>query len=399
MAKYVITKTKGKYLEETNYWGTSYSKVEIPDGVEDSIVDSFHLNPDLPKISLETWDAAVTMYFDYAKTGWSLEAHTLFYLHPKTNTWYILVPEQIVSGGSVDVDNYDKLVDIITGQEIFYSQTDEYGLEWAGTSHSHGTMALDDFSAKDDRDELKMSGIHILVSTINPVNFTYKITASIVAKGIRYYFDPKHIIKDISNHASQRVSRQYHRSFTTDGSSLETFYINLNTSYSKKVNDQIKMSIREIKPTTNIKEFNLNNANKVEVVEKIVPIDLNSTRNKNPWSKSAKEEEEENFYLDPYYESSNSEDVSKFVEEEFKKQSKGAKRKQNNKYKDPYNDLYTDSYYDDEYSAFFTSADDNCYEIDYLDMYIDELLQMGYTLKDISRKLSLIKVEDNLEYI
>lgn len=103
---------------------------------------------------------------------------------PDFKEWRILVPKQKVSGGSVDAD-FSELCDIETG-EVF----EGFPPDWhhAGSSHSHNTMSAF-FSATDDRSELGVPGLHIVVGSIKKNEGTYTYKASVVLRQLRKNVD------------------------------------------------------------------------------------------------------------------------------------------------------------------------------------------------------------------
>ena len=108
---------------------------------------------------------------------------------PHYDEWRIFVPKQKVSGGSVDAD-LSELCDIETG-EIF----DGIPAGWAhaGSSHSHNSMGAF-FSPTDDRSELGVPGMHIVVGSIDKKKSTYAYKASIVLRQLRKKLDIEEVV-------------------------------------------------------------------------------------------------------------------------------------------------------------------------------------------------------------
>ena len=95
--------------------------------------------------------------------------------------WKIVVPKQTVSGVSVKSVLANN-VDIETGEK--YTQFPPEGWVHAGSSHSHNTMQAF-FSSTDDKSELTVPGLHIVVGAINHKKNEYSYKASIVAQKLR----------------------------------------------------------------------------------------------------------------------------------------------------------------------------------------------------------------------
>jgi len=108
---------------------------------------------------------------------------------PNYDEWKILVPKQKVSAGSVDADLSD-LCDIETGERY-----DGIPPGWAhaGSSHSHNTMGAF-FSSTDDRSELTVPGLHIVIGSIDKVKSTYSYKASVVLRQLRKNVDLDEVV-------------------------------------------------------------------------------------------------------------------------------------------------------------------------------------------------------------
>lgn len=99
--------------------------------------------------------------------------------------WRILIPKQIVSGGSVNAD-LSETIDIVTGER--FDAFPPVGWVHAGSSHSHNTMAAF-FSGTDDKSELTVPGLHIVVGRIDKKKMTYEHKASVVLRQLRKKVD------------------------------------------------------------------------------------------------------------------------------------------------------------------------------------------------------------------
>lgn len=162
--------------------------------IQETELNQIQFNPEAKKLPSDLWSAIVKLYFHFAKEMNS-EVRVELYKHLTTNEWKVGVPKQEVSTALCTNHDGTDVVDILTGEQ-FNPESDEFGAWYQfGTSHSHGKLTLDRFSVTDDADELKKEGPHILVSCIDLVNNTYKVTGSVVWNGQRQYVDYKHLIE------------------------------------------------------------------------------------------------------------------------------------------------------------------------------------------------------------
>jgi hypothetical protein len=99
--------------------------------------------------------------------------------------WRILVPKQDVSGGSVHAQTAESC-DIETG-EMFNVFPPEGWLH-AGSSHSHNTMSAF-FSPTDDKSELTVPGLHIVIGKVDKKDMSYEHKSSIVLRQLRKKVD------------------------------------------------------------------------------------------------------------------------------------------------------------------------------------------------------------------
>jgi hypothetical protein len=189
----VRTKRDGCWSPKVSTWGSFYVKVDDPDAtvVSKKELEEFTLKPNFPKIPGDLWQAVIQFYFHYARQG--LEAQVLLLLSLETKQdWKIVVPEQIVSGASVETKDFSKAVDILTGEPIEHWEPEGYA--HCGSGHSHHRMLVS-FSHEDDENELEVPGIHILVKGINLKANTYAIDASVVQARQRFIVPYQDIIE------------------------------------------------------------------------------------------------------------------------------------------------------------------------------------------------------------
>lgn len=99
--------------------------------------------------------------------------------------WRILVPKQVVTGASVNAD-LSETIDIVTGER--FNAFPPVGWVHAGSSHSHNTMGAF-FSSTDDKSELTVPGLHVVVGRIDKKEMTYEYKASIVMRQMRRNID------------------------------------------------------------------------------------------------------------------------------------------------------------------------------------------------------------------
>ena len=174
-------------------WGKIVIPSDNPEGavLTDFELKSIQLNPDFPKIPAELWAPYIELCFFMCPEGKKmtakfhdsqLEVQVCLLRDAETRTkWKIVVPKQVVSGASVKAELAEN-IDIVTGEK--YHQFPPAGWVHAGSSHSHNTMEAF-FSSVDDRSELTVPGLHIVVGAIDHDKGTYHNEASVVLKRMR----------------------------------------------------------------------------------------------------------------------------------------------------------------------------------------------------------------------
>ena len=182
-------------------WGTTLIPCLDPEGVKisDDDKEGFKQIEDFPRIPATLWQRWIDLCFEFCppssnksfglgKVGQdrSLEVSCLLLRNEgDMRTWRILVPKQVVGGGSVKAD-FTKSIDIETGE-----QCDVFpppGWLHAGSSHSHNTMHAF-FSGTDDKFELGVPGLHIVVGKIDHKEMSYTFEASVVLRENRKIVD------------------------------------------------------------------------------------------------------------------------------------------------------------------------------------------------------------------
>lgn len=179
---------------QSSAWGKYLVPVKDPEGIELSKFEreGIQLKKDFPKIPSDVWSRYISLCFymcppDSKKVSMAmhdsqLEVQVCLLRDAETLTkWKIVVPKQVVSGVRVKAD-LTKCIDIETGEK--YEQFPPQGWLHAGSSHSHNTMAAF-FSSTDDKSELTVPGLHIVVGNINHEKREYTYAASVVLQKIR----------------------------------------------------------------------------------------------------------------------------------------------------------------------------------------------------------------------
>lgn len=183
-------------------WGHYLAPAQDPDGIDVSKEDleGIKLLPDFPRLPSALWSPYIELCFHLCPTMGKLDNKfhdsqlevgvCLLRKVDDLTQWKIVVPKQKVSGASVKAD-LTKNIDIITGEE--YDQFPPFGWAHAGSSHSHNTMGAF-FSSVDDKSELNVPGMHIVVGHIDHKKQTYEWAASIVLQGMRKLVELKDVV-------------------------------------------------------------------------------------------------------------------------------------------------------------------------------------------------------------
>lgn len=178
-------------------WGMFLQPVDDPQGkrLTNFERESLQLIKDFPKVPPELWSRIIGLYFYMCPPAEKLSANyhdnqlevqVCFLRDAETkNEWKVVVPKQIVSGISVKSE-LNQCIDIATGEK--YDQFPPQGWLHAGSSHSHNTMDAF-FSSIDDKSELTVPGMHIVIGNIDQTKMEYSYQASIVLRKLRKDID------------------------------------------------------------------------------------------------------------------------------------------------------------------------------------------------------------------
>jgi hypothetical protein len=189
----IVTSDKGTFeVDRSDVWGWYLVPVEDPRRRSLTLqeINGVKLPDDFCKIPSDLWISWVDLCFHYCPEEKSpdpeLEVQTLLCRKEgDPSQWRMLVPNQAVSGISVQSEVKD-CIDLMTGERFDYFPPT--GWMHAGSSHSHNTMKSF-FSETDDRSELSVPGIHIVVGDIDKKKGTYTYKASIVVRRLRKHTD------------------------------------------------------------------------------------------------------------------------------------------------------------------------------------------------------------------
>lgn len=187
-------------------WGKFLIPSENPDGIEltDAEREGIQLNKEFPKIPADKWQRYLNLCFYLCPRSGSrplsskyhdeqLEVQVCLLRDAETLTkWKLVVPKQVVSGVSVKATLANS-IDIETGER--YTQFPPPGWVHAGSSHSHNTMPAF-FSSTDDKSELSVPGLHIVVGDLNHDKRTYTWAASIVQRKMRKDIEDLDLVVD-----------------------------------------------------------------------------------------------------------------------------------------------------------------------------------------------------------
>jgi hypothetical protein len=177
-------------------WGSYLRPTADPDAnvvITDEHYEKFEVREDIHKIPADLWQHWIQLCFHFVDKVTSSVEVSIRILRNETDPsqYRFLVPEQSVSAATVRANDFDKAIDIVTGEVI--QSYPPAGWIPIGSSHSHNTMGAF-FSGTDDKYELGDPGIHIVVGTINTVTRKYTLAASVVGNGRRFELEYHHLI-------------------------------------------------------------------------------------------------------------------------------------------------------------------------------------------------------------
>ena len=186
-----VVKTVQGYFEiaSSEAWGKGLVPVE-PKTHQVTTEDICHIKlPDnFPRIPPRLWARWINLCFYYCGrvNTPALEVSVLLCRNKgDMRKWKIVVPRQSVTSAHVRAE-VGPSIDIETGEE--YDIFPPPGWLHAGSSHSHNTMSAF-FSGTDDKSELSVPGLHIVVGAISKANNSYKQRASVVLRRLRKHVD------------------------------------------------------------------------------------------------------------------------------------------------------------------------------------------------------------------
>lgn len=194
------TYKQGVFKLYDNAWGKYLGPAIDPDANVVEFTEEhfkmFELKEEVYQIPSNLWSAWIDLCFFYAeKINKNLEV-SIRILRSETDPsqYKFIVPKQEVGKASVRAKDFQKSVDLISGEELTSYPPD--GWVPIGSSHSHNTMDAF-FSGTDDQYELSDPGIHIVVGSINNETDEYNLSVSITANNRRFIVnkeDEKRII-------------------------------------------------------------------------------------------------------------------------------------------------------------------------------------------------------------
>lgn len=204
------TYKQGVFQVYKDIWGSYIAPTFDPDAniveIKEEQFKLFELNDNINKIPKDLWSAWIDLAFYFsAKINQNVEVSIRILRSDDDPTKYrFLLPLQEVSGGRVNAANFQKSVDIISGEKL--ESYPPIGWTAVGSSHSHNTMPPF-FSGVDDTYELTDPGLHIVVGHINQDKNTYDLVASVTGNKRRFDIDENSVVDlDIDD-----VTQTYHK--------------------------------------------------------------------------------------------------------------------------------------------------------------------------------------------
>lgn len=191
MDKFYRTKSGCYGLVNNPYWGKYYRAIPDPAGVEvPDCIDDFMLAENFAKLPSKTLYSIVDFFRHFEEKR--IEAQVILLRGEEdVSLWRVVVPAQIVTGGSVS-SNSKSLCDLLTG-EMFTEYPD--GWVYAGTMHLHPGNLDAFWSSTDDENEINNPGMHCTVGYVSQHKFN--ICCSICLGGNRYVFQPDAVIDNV----------------------------------------------------------------------------------------------------------------------------------------------------------------------------------------------------------
>jgi hypothetical protein len=191
------TYRQGVFEIYNGVWGSYIVPTIDPDAniveITDKELKLFDLKKDIHRIPNDIWSAWINLVFYFAdKINKNVEVSVRILRSEEDESKYRLVlPLQEVSGARVNAGNFQKSIDIVSGEVLeSYPPAGWYAV---GSSHSHNTMNPF-FSGVDDQYELTDPGLHIVVGSINHTKNEYDLKASVTGNRRRFMIDEDSVI-------------------------------------------------------------------------------------------------------------------------------------------------------------------------------------------------------------
>jgi hypothetical protein len=191
------TYRQGVFQVYNDTWGSYIAPTYDPDAniveIKEEQLKLFELNKNINKIPKELWSAWIDLAFHFsAKINSNVEVSVRILRSDVDDSKYrFLLPLQEVSGGRVNAGNFQKCVDILTGEKL--ESYPPIGWTAVGSSHSHNTMKPF-FSGVDDQYELTDPGLHIVVGDIKQSDSTYNLVASVTGNKRRFHIKADDVV-------------------------------------------------------------------------------------------------------------------------------------------------------------------------------------------------------------
>lgn len=170
-----IVASNGFFLKQKQDLFESISKV---DSISIFAEVKEFTNVDIPRIPMGLIQTVVK-FFEKIYEQYKSEVAVILHFNPTTKKWHIEVPEQTVSGASVDYDRK-------TNRRID-------GFIRIGTIHSHSSMGAF-HSGVDDADEENFDGIHITIGNLDKEEKSF--SARMMCNKKAYKLEPLNYIND-----------------------------------------------------------------------------------------------------------------------------------------------------------------------------------------------------------
>lgn len=192
--------TNGRLVElHEDLIGKYLRYLSFNDGLDPEVMRVYEVNKHNPyKVDRDTWDQLVSFFMYYANKRLEVQARILFRTASRNDGRYnhiVIVPNQVLTGGSVTYDyDYKKIYDLDGNEYSSYQELVELGYSTLVHVHLHPfDMPLP--SGIDDINELPDPIFYSIISLPNERKPNqYRVTSSVVAnngeKNVRYHIEP-----------------------------------------------------------------------------------------------------------------------------------------------------------------------------------------------------------------